>query len=545
LQALYGLNAIDGSGYKITEDWPIDNWPPPTEFPLVCQAKFTLSATEPGELFQAALPAVAAGATAMVPPTTLTIEVKKGYDNKLVVDFGDIGTALDKALATAHITKNLPKCVYINDYQTFAGGHPNFPDLNTRNINKQNVTPPERTLLVAMELASLDLSKVAATDPAQRTYYTTAASGYLTRRFANLWKQKPFTFDIRVDGINLNVFVQDDGLRAPIPLERRSAGFQWYVSFIWRFTHASAGDFKNCILLLDEPGVRLHHAGHLDLLDFLGALSEKNTVIYTTHLSTMIDSAYPERIRILEVENHHTRVVNCVVSGQRNPMMVIEQRLGLSGSMSGLLGSRQNLVVEGVDDMLILQKLSGVLRASGEDSLSDRIYIIPAHGASKTPLYAAFMVGNGFDAAILVDSDPEGDLAIKRIGEQRVPEAAQQNQRLLRLMKLGKIAGLGDDQFAIEDIFPLDFYVACLNEAYGTNISAAEIGTESLVAKRCEAVLRQRGRIADKLDKGIIMMAMQKRFDTFVKADSLPAGTAEVARKIVRAINTAFGPQRS
>jgi energy-coupling factor transporter ATP-binding protein EcfA2 len=543
LQALQGINPLDGSQvqYRIAEDWPIDRWPPPGESPVVCKATFTLSGTEIGDLFNAGVPAAATVETApVIPPATMFITVSKDYANKLAVDFGDFGAMLKQPEATDFIVKILPRCVYMSDYDTFVGAHPNFPDLNTRSLRGQNVTPPERTLLIAMELAALDLTKIASADVKQRTYYTTAASGYLTRRFASLWKQKPVGFDIRVDGTNLSVFVQDEGLGAPIPLERRSGGFQWYVSFIWRFTHASAGEFKNCILLLDEPGIKLHHAGHSDLLEFLNSLSEKNTVIYTTHLSTMIDPGYPERIRILEVEDHHTRAVNWVVSGQRNPMMVIEARLGLSGSMSGLLGTRQNLIVEGVDDMLILQKLSGVLRASGEPSLSDRIYIIPAHGAQNTPLYAAFMIGNGFDAGVLVDSDAAGEAAIKRINDQRVPEAAKVNKARFRCLRLGKAAGIYESEVAIEDVFPASFYVDCVNEAYGTNLDVEEVGLGGLIAKRCEMILKKRGRIRDDLDKRIIMAAMQKRFDSFSKVKDLPGNTPDTARKLMDAINGAF-----
>ena len=108
----------------------------------------------------------------------------------------------------------------------------------------------------------------------------------------------------------------------------------------------------------------------------------------------MIDPGFPERVRIVEIEDRHTKVVHGVVTHQRVPMMLIEARLGLSGDMSGLLGNRQTLVVEGGDEVLILSKLSGILKASDREGLSDRIYLWPAEGASKTPMFAGFLVGN-------------------------------------------------------------------------------------------------------------------------------------------------------
>ena len=116
---------------------------------------------------------------------------------------------------------------------------------------------------------------------------------------------------------------------------------------------------------------------------YFETLAETNTVIYTTHLATLLDLGYPERIRIMEVDKHHSSVTHGIISSQPEPMMVIEAALGLAGGMSGLLGGRQNLIVEGGEDALVIHKLSGLLRNSGEEGLSDRIYILPARGASK------------------------------------------------------------------------------------------------------------------------------------------------------------------
>src|SRR5205807_2998265 len=134
-------------------------------------------------------------------------------------------------------------------------------------------------------------------------------------------------------------------------------------------------------------------------------LSASNTILYTTHLASMVDLAYPERVRIVETMGNHSTVKKGVVSAQRAPMAVIELSLGLTGDMSGLLGTRQTLIVEGGDDALILHKLSGILRGEAKQHLSDRIYLWPALGASKTPMYAAFAVGQGWDSGVLLDTD--------------------------------------------------------------------------------------------------------------------------------------------
>ena len=79
------------------------------------------------------------------------------------------------------------------------------------------------------------------------------------------------------------------------------------------------------------------------MLEYFETLAETNSVIYTTHLATLLDLGYPERIRIMEVQGHHSSVNAGLISSQPEPMMVIEAALGLAGGMAvgGLLGVRQ------------------------------------------------------------------------------------------------------------------------------------------------------------------------------------------------------------
>ncbi len=362
----------------------------------------------------------------------------------------------------------------------------------------------------------------------------------MTQQFAKLWKQKQVRFDIEIDATTLNIFVEDIGLGMPVRLSRRSTGFRWYVSFAWKFTHATKGDYRNCILLLEEPGIHLHHDGHRDLLELFERLAaDNNTVIYTTHLSTMLDQGYPERIRIVEVRDHHSHVINGMVSDQKKPMMVIEARLGLTGEMGGLLGNRQTLIVEGGDDALILQKLTGVLRKAGRQGLSDRIYPMPSDGASKTPMYAGFLVGQGWDAGVLLDSDGAGEEARKKIKKLYLDQLGQGAK--FRVFMLGAAAEITQNESSIEDMFPREFYLDCVNSAYGIAIREADLSVDGspMISKRVEQVLQQKhGR--SKLDKGLVMKELLKRFDGWDDVAKLPAGLADRAEKLFASINAGF-----
>jgi predicted ATP-dependent endonuclease of OLD family len=553
LQALFKLLPYDDTKYDLTRDWPIDEWGKQDNDQVVCRAKFELCKEEINDLFNIAKnnntqeEKVELKTNSSL-PASLELIIERKYDNQYNVRFPEgINNELDESKANNWSLKHLPKCVYMNDYMIFRG-HAELIELTQRLEQRgfEKLEEDDKTILIILDLAQLNIKEIIKQESSKegrtlRGFDTNAASSYLSKQFKHTWKQKNIKFNVRVDGPSLDLLVEDEGLGSFVPLEARSRGFQWFFSFVWRFTHASKGEFKDCILLLDEPGIHLHHAGHTDLLNFFEKLSETNTIIYTTHLATLLDPGYPERIRILEIHEHHATVSNSMISSQKEPMMVIEQILGLSGAMGGLLGYRQNLVVEGEDDVVILEKFSGLFQHSKEEGLSDRIFLIPAKGTSKTPMYAGFLVGNKFDAGVLLDSDSEGESAKKKIKELYLDSLSDENETKFRILMLGEIAGSKKNSFSIEDVFPIDFYLDCVNKAYRTNIKEDELPKDgsAQVCKRVEAVLQHLGHNG-KIDKERVLVQMLKKFDDLKKISDLPAETVSVAKKIINKINKTF-----
>lgn len=96
----------------------------------------------------------------------------------------------------------------------------------------------------------------------------------------------------------------------------------------------------------------------------------------------------------------------------------------------------------------------------------------------------------------------------------------------------------------VEDIFPVDWFLDCVNDAYNTNLTEAALPTDGSnhVVKRVEVVLKDRGRIAKdaSIDKAAVLTEMQKRFETIHKAKDFPKGTAALAKKLVTKINSSF-----
>ncbi len=562
-EALYRINPfVPNEAYNIDEDWPVDDWGNKNPSAVVCQAKFVLTPGEIESLYdETALPqpemkgeetagdsAVEDETGAGLPPPELMLIGSRSYTAgpTFAVD-GELAAGLDPAKVDAWAKKHAPKFVLIQDYG-LSGTRIELTELAERckSVQWHQLTNEEQTIKIVLDLARIDidefLSKGATPEGRTvRSFDKRAASSYLSKQFRDLWTQKEVDFDIEIDGTTLNIFAEDKAIGMPVRLHRRSSGFRWHVSFAWKFTHASKGQHQGCILLLEEPGIHLHYSGQRDLLEVFQRLSGANSILYTTHLASMVDPAFPERVRIVETKGHHSTVKRGVVSSQRAPMAVIELSLGLTGDMSGLLGTRQTLIVEGGDDALILHKLSGILRGEGKPHLSDRIYLWPARGAPKTPMYAAFAVGQGWDSGVLLDTDAEGEAAKKKIQELTLKDLAEEQKARFRVLMLGKVAGIKKTDAAIEDLFDGQFYLDCVNAAFGIAIKLGDLPADGsdMITKRVETVVRERYGHKE-LDKRTVMAEILRRFDKWEKVSDLPKGTATHAEKLFQAINSAF-----
>jgi hypothetical protein len=460
----------------------------------------------------------------------------------------DGAATLDTAKLKQWTAEKLPKFVLVREYE-MSGEQVELDQLRQRLTDagnrRQALSNDDQTILVILDLAAINLDEFIAKGQTAdgrtvRSFDKRSASAYLTKQFNKLWTQKDVRFDIEVDGNTLNIFAEDQEIGMPVRLKRRSTGFRWYVSFAWKFTHATRGEFKDCILLLEEPGIHLHYSGQKDLLDTFERLSKDNSILYTTHLASMVDLANPERVRIVESRDHHLGITQGVVSSSRAPMAVIERSLGLTGDLSGMLGNRQVLIVEGGTDALILQKLSGLLSKKGH-GLSDRVFLWPAQTASKTPMYAAFAIGQKWDAGVLLDTDPEGNTAREKIKAQYLDKLAGDQRNRFRILMIGKAAGITKTDAAIEDIFPDEFYLECANAAFGVAINIGDLPQDGsdMVTKRVEQVLRTRYE-HKALDKDRVFAQMLRRFDQWDKIDDLPGDTAARAKELFATINRSF-----
>lgn len=440
--------------------------------------------------------------------------------------------------AHEYIMNRLPVFIYMSDYRAFTG----TADLEQvkQRKDRKSLSEEDKSLITILELAGLNLDEEAqkahSQDKEERQYDLDDASSTLTRLITERWKQRRYEVAFRADGNQFFTFVKDDTDPSLIKLEERSKGFQWFFSFDLMFMYESQGTFKNCVILLDEPGLSLHPDAQKDLLKRMEEYAKDNTLIYTTHLPFMIDLQCPERIRVLSESREGTTVTESLVDSQPEGKLVLQAALGMSGSTSFLVAQR-NLVVEGVDDFWIITELSRLVRASGHQSLPDDLFITPAGGASEAVYIATFMIGQNLDVVVLLDTDTAGFNARDKLVKSWL---TKYNDAKASVLTLKDCISSDSTEYSIEDIFTEEYYKGKVMEVYQSKLTAAGcselelIGNDQMV-KKIERCFEKYGL---QFNKGSVAKLIRTDLMGMNNTDGLPEDTKNAAVSLIACINS-------
>jgi predicted ATP-dependent endonuclease of OLD family len=476
---------------------------------------------------------------------------EQNYINQHVQAVSQVGqqiAAIPSDLRRAHeyVVNHMPTFIYMDDYRAFSGTA--RLDQVKQRVDQKQTTPEDKTLLTIMDLAGLDLDEEVrkgnssdADVKEQRQFDLSDASATLTREIEGRWRQKKYTVNFNADQHQFFTFVKDAHDTALIRLEERSKGFQWFFSFDLLFMAESQGEFTNCVLLLDEPGLHLHADAQKDLLTRLEAYAETNTLIYTTHLPFMIDLRHPARIRVVSETEKGTVVTEDLNDSQPEARLTLQSALGMGGSASFLLADR-NLVVEGVDDYWVITELSNLLIRSGDVGLPEDVFVTAARGASEAVYITTFMIGQKLGVVTLFDTDQAGETATDQLVKSWL---TLYNDSRAKVLSLGPACGSASKQFLIEDLFPDDFYLRHVREAYQKELTLFGItdlqlrGSDPL-PKRVERAAQETGFY---FTKGRVSKLLRRSLSRMKQASELPAGTLEKAQKLITAIRDSLPSQ--
>ena len=246
----------------------------------------------------------AATAEAGTPEATLAASATEAKE-KLTQVFDGSGS-LTAAIHTA-LKEMLPQTFYFSTYSQLRGRY----TLDEVFAAVRDGSNDEEVQAAAdfLRLARVEATTAQDWDFEAATAELEATSSLLTKRVKDHWHQNnhlKLSVEIEVQQSDtttpmrfLQFRVEDTRHDFSSRLDRRSTGFQWFISFIASFLEFEQDE--NLILLLDEPGLSLHARAQMDLMETIETrLANDRQVLYSTHSPFLVRTNRLDRARITE-----------------------------------------------------------------------------------------------------------------------------------------------------------------------------------------------------------------------------------------------------
>ena len=412
--------------------------------------------------------------------TENTDHIKRLID--ILCKFGE--KSISQYIFENFISKHIPKFMYFDEYYQMTGNENLDALIKRKNENK--LLKSDHPLLGLLEMARISFDEVISPTRTQELVNKLeGASNHLSRKILKYWSQNKhieLKFDVQparpqdpegmTSGTNIWARVYDSKHKVSTLLGSRSRGFVWFFSFLAWFDKQQKVN-EPLILLLDEPGLFLHGKAQEDLLHYIEEeLKDKHQVIYTTHSPFMVDSRKFERVRIVQdkemdttdelpEEERGTKVLSDILEATEDSLFPLQGALGYEIYQTLFVGPN-NVVVEGVSDLIVLQTISAILERRGKISLSPKWTITPVGGTDKVPTFVAILRSQkGMTTTTLIDIQAKDRQLIENLFKKK----------LLKKQNVNTYADfLGREEADLEDMFGDEFYLQLVNKEYEDNL---------------------------------------------------------------------------
>ncbi|WP_301885267.1 AAA family ATPase [Neisseria uirgultaei] len=390
-----------------------------------------------------------------------------------------------------HLNPIMPKFMYFDEYYELPS------EINLETISK-STTQDAKTAKALLELADVDLDDLKSPDSYEDfKAELEATSSEITQHIFKYWKNNTglrFQFDIE-NKINrnspntsekyLNIRIWSDKHHISLPLSNRSKGFNWFFSFIVWFSRIQEDKSNQYILLLDEPGLNLHAAAQSDLLNFLDDLSKEYQIIYTTHSPFMVPHNSLERVRTVYKSKDGTTIKDAIEEKDSDTLFPLQAALGYDIAQN-LFINKNNLLVEGVSDLIYLTMMSSILEESGLQGIRDDITIVPVGGLDKVTSFISLLKGQNLNIVCALDTftDQKGKARLNSLIEQKIIK----DKSILFFNEFSRNVGNIAD---LEDLFSIEEYLKFFNSAFDEydDIAASVIDASKPVIQQINKII--------------------------------------------------------
>ncbi len=431
-------------------------------------------------------PSLVTGAETMGAAVT-KLEQTGGVADETLEELRNVNVRKQARLA---LQARLPKFFYFDEYSELPG-RVSIPHLQS--TEEAELDASHATALALLRLAKVETEEFTREVYEERRASLEAASSLISKEVFEFWSQNKnlrVTFDIDwpTEGEEnpadenqkpvLEIRIENLRYYVSLNFAERSAGFQWFFSFLAAFSQ-----FRNregIVLLLDEPALGLHATAQADLLRYFEErLAPDHQVIYTTHSPFMIDPTKLERARTVEDrEDEGTKVDADVLKTTPETVFPLQAALGYELAQS-LFIAPDNLAVEGPSDFVYLQTLSAKLFELGREGLDPRWSIVPVGGVDKLPTFIALLRVQ-LNVAVVLDGAAGGSQKINSMIERGLINANS-------VVPLARITG--GKEADIEDMFDEAWYLSLVKASGVGSITKSKLGAGHRLVPRIEAVL--------------------------------------------------------
>lgn len=236
---------------------------------------------------------------------------------------------------------------------------------------------------------------------------------------------------VEIDKDQIGVFIEfkiegDDGY---FHLSERSQGFRWFFVFLLltQFRGYRKNEDKHIIFLFDEPAANLSQKAQKQLIKNLETISDKCTIIYTTHSQHLINPNWLEGAYIVTndaydggEEDYEAKNTNIGLYRYRQFVDQYPQRVSYFQPILDVLEYVPNeldmcnnaIIVEGKTDYYVLNYFFKVI-LKRED-----LHLIPGMSCNNVDTLISLYNGWGKNFIVLLDSDDAGKTSKKRYEDQ-------------------------------------------------------------------------------------------------------------------------------
>lgn len=414
----------------------------------------------------------------------------KGELDRIKKDSNGWSNPLEGYIYCKYVSPAIPKLWYFSDYfslpcrinlSEFATGKP------TGNLSSEEF----KIAKALFELSGLQLSDIQSESNFEAfKAQLEATSNSITDEMFEYWSTNQnleirFEIEHAPNSVRyLNIRIYNSKHRVTLPLKNRSKGFLWFFSFLVWFSKIQGDKNSKYILLLDEPGLSLHASAQNDLLRFIDEkLAPDYQVIYTTHSPFMIDSLKLNEVRtVYDTQNPKVGSVvsDAVEEKDSDTLFPLQAALGYTIAQN-LYVSPNNLLVEGISDLVYLNHFSAILKEAGKEGLKEDVTIVPVGGADKIATFISLMRGNELSTVCLLDTftDQSAQARLKRMVEQKI----------IADKKILFYHTVINQTFAdIEDLFSKEEYLTLYNGAFGTTVQMSDLDADKPIMAQLKRI---------------------------------------------------------